>query len=446
VKGSYHYNTTIHKYRQGFILYLIEKKFLHYHKILLIFGILFIWSVSFLKAQDRDGMEGNRITSLSISGLKRTRLSTAERYLQKFIGIEADKLDTNEVWAAIINTGILEPLSVEILAFEPGEQVLAVTVREKWSIFPLPLFMAGTGGISAGGVIYDANAFGLNDKLFLTGIYFSNGWLAAGGYMHASPGGRIPGWSAMASFSREKRHDNDQSDKVLRQFDLDTIAIRAGLNIYLLENSDLLSASVYGSYERKILRKPEEALNGPDQGLHMFSAGIGLSLNKNSWDGYFLSQEEASLRYTFNISHEGSRYQAIQFQGVWEKSLIPGFRFNMRIGLIFEPGVPILFESSPFAAQVAIFPRDFSARHYAGISAGLEKYLFQFSFGTISISAAYQAVYSRGSILGNSFDHGVTGMLSFYLSRLAIPAIGVGFAYNVKEHYLQASFNMGMSF
>jgi hypothetical protein len=399
-----------------------------------------------LQAQNDDNTEGDRITGLSISGLKRTRLSTAERSLRKFIGVEADKLDTNEVLAAIINTGILEPLSVEIQGAEPGEQILAVTVQEKWSIFPLPIFMAGTGGISVGGVIFDANAFGLNDKLFLTGIYSSGSWLVAGGYMHSPPGGRIPGWRAMASFSRENRQDRNQRDQVLRHFDLDAIAIRAGLSSQLLENSDLFTASAFATYEWKILKNPERALNGPDRDLRMFSAGTELSLNKNSWDGYFLSQEGASVQYTFNVFQDGSYFQSLRFRGVWEKSLIPGFRFNLQTGLVFEPGVPILFESSPFAAQVAILPRGFTARNYAGVSAGLEKHLFRITYGTFSVSAAYQAVYSQGSILGASLDHGVTGMVSFYLRRLAIPAVGVGFAYNVKEHFFQGSFSMGMNF
>jgi hypothetical protein len=60
--------------------------------------------------------------------------------------------------------------------------------------------------------------------------------------------------------------------------------------------------------------------------------------------------------------------------------------------------------------------------------------------------AAYQAVYSHGSILGDSFDHGVVGMLGFYLSQLAIPAVGFGAAYNVQAGYFQGSFSMGMSF
>jgi hypothetical protein len=412
----------------------------------LIFGIVLFCTGSFLYAQSEDNAEGDRIVGLSISGLKRTRLSTAERSLKKFIGLEADELDTNEVWAAVMDTGILEPLSVEIQDAESGGKILSVAVREKWSIFPVPVFIAGTGGISAGGAIYNANAFGLNDKLFLAGLYFSDGWLVAGGYVHAPPGGRVPGWSTMVSYSREERRDQNQRSKDLRRFNLDTISARIGLNSHLLENSDLLSASANLSYSLKNLRKPEKALSGPDEGIHLFGAGVGLSLRRSSWDGYFLSQEEASLQYSFYKSLDGSWFQAIHLRGTWEKSLVPGFRFNVRMGLIFEPGVPILFESPPFAAQIAILPRYFAARHYAGASAGLEKYLFKISAGTFSISAAYQAVYSKGSILGDSFDHGVTGMLYFYLSQLAIPAVGMGFAYNVQKRYLQGSFNIGMSF
>jgi hypothetical protein len=38
------------------------------------------------------------------------------------------------------------------------------------------------------------------------------------------------------------------------------------------------------------------------------------------------------------------------------------------------------------------------------------------------------------------------GMLSFYLSKLAIPALGLGLAYNVEADFFQVFFSMGMSF
>jgi hypothetical protein len=119
---------------------------------------------------------------------------------------------------------------------------------------------------------------------------------------------------------------------------------------------------------------------------------------------------------------------------------------SIRTGLLYEPEAPVLFESSPSSVQIAILPHNFSAKNYAGLSTGLERYIFQIPAGTLSFSAAYQLVYSYGAILSHSVDHGPVGMLTFYLNRLAIPAVGLGAAYNVKENYLQGSFSLGMSF
>jgi hypothetical protein len=415
-------------------------------KQFLILLCLLFFIISGLKAQDGEASGNNYITGLIISGLKRTKLSTAERPLKQFIGTEADLLDQNEVWAAVLNTGILEPLSVEIQDSETEGKILAVTVKEKWSIFPVPVVMFGSEGFSAGAALFDANAFGLNDKFFLAGLYLSGGWLASVGYIHASPGGRVPGINGTFSFSSGKRKDVDQNNKVLRSFDQNSISLMAGLNFNLLKNSNLLSASSNFSYNEKILRNSETAINGPENGLRSFNTGLRLSLNRSSWDGYLLSQEEASLQYTFHMASGGYYFQSLNLRAVWEKSLFPGFRLVMRTGLVYDPNAPIFFESSPSSAQVDILPRSFSAKNYVGVSAGLEKYLFKFPIGILSVAASYQLVYSYGSILGDSLDHGVMGKLSFYLSQLAIPAIGLGAAYNVKENYFQMIFSMGMSF
>ena len=407
----------------------------------LILILSFIFAASFAAAQNGDEDEECYITALSISGLKRTKLSTAERPLLKFINLKADEVDPDDVKAAVLATGIMDPLSVETEG-----QVLSIEVREKWAIFPIPVVMAGSEGLIAGLAFFDANAFGLNDKLFLAGIYFVNGWAVTSGYIHSSPGGHVPGWNGMAAFNREERFDRDQRNKDLRRFALDEISLSAGLSFPLLGDTDLLSASVLASFNSITLRESEKVMNKPEEDLRMSGAGGSLSVRKDRWDGYLLSQETASLRYYFRTNFSGLSYHSIRLRGTLEKSLVPGFRLNLRGGLVYEPGVPVLFESSPQAAQVAILPRYFSARHYAGISAGLEKYLLKFSSGTLSLAAAYQLVYSSGSILGASLDHGVTGMLTFYLSQLAIPALGLGAAYNVKENYLQASFNLGMSF
>ena len=93
-----------------------------------------------------------------------------------------------------------------------------------------------------------------------------------------------------------------------------------------------------------------------------------------------------------------------------------------------------------------ILPGAFKARNYAGASFGLEKYLFKISAGTVSAAAAYQLVFSEGPVLGASLDHGAAISMAFYLSRLAIPAVGLTLAYNVAADHLQFSFSLGMGF
>jgi hypothetical protein len=98
------------------------------------------------------------------------------------------------------------------------------------------------------------------------------------------------------------------------------------------------------------------------------------------------------------------------------------------------------------SSAVNILPTDYYATDFAGISLGLEKHLFKFSHGTLSLSAAYQAVYSHGDLLAHQFDHGAAAMLLMYFSKLALPAVGLGGAYNVSKNTWQYAFNVGMSF
>jgi hypothetical protein len=98
------------------------------------------------------------------------------------------------------------------------------------------------------------------------------------------------------------------------------------------------------------------------------------------------------------------------------------------------------------SGAVNILPTSYSAARIAGVSAGLEKSLFKFSFGTVSISAAYQAVYSHSDLLPRQFDHGPVAMLQMYFSRLAMPGVGLGGAYNVDKNVWQYAFNVGITF
>jgi hypothetical protein len=388
--------------------------------------------------------EGGLITEISLSGLKRTKPHVAEAPLRKFIGQPGAAVDLDAVHATILDTGILEPVSIEIIDAPSGEgKILKIAVREKWSILPLPVFFVDSGTINGGGAFMDTNAFGLNDKLILGGMYGSRGWTAFLMYMNTPDRERFPGWNLMGMYSRQEREDTDQREAVFRSFSLDSITASGGISYPFLEFFD---ASLGFSFDQRIIRSNGDSLAAPGEDAQTVGINPGISIRHSDWDGYLLSQQSASLDYRYTIGIGSPNFHSVSLRGTYERSLIPGFRVTIRSGILFDPEAPVLFESSPSAAQVNILPGTFSARHYGGISAGLEKYLFKTSFGTLSALVSYQFVYSQGPVLGNEWDHGVMGALSFYMSRLAIPALGLGIAYNVAADHLQGSFSVGMSF
>jgi hypothetical protein len=403
---------------------------------------LFLSGGNFLAAQTSG--ESGAITAISLSGLKRTRPFAAERPLKRFLGRDGASLDLDDVRAVVLDTGILEPLTVAVEDNPDGPgKVLRIEVREKWALFPLPLVLISAGEMSFGGFFIDTNAFGMNDKAFLGGMYQSNGWMLTGAYIHSPAREHFPGWNIAGSFAREERHDTDQNGKDLRIFSLDSIGASAGLNYPFTE---ILTGSLRFSYNKKSLRAQDHPLNAPDKGSQSVDISPEFGIRKSSYDGYFLSQESLSLTYTFTAGIDSPSFHALRGRGIYEKSLIPGFRLIFRAGGVYAPQAPVLYETGPSAGESNILPRSFSARHYGGASLGLEKYLFKMSAGTLSAQASYQGVYSRGDLLGDRFDHGAAGAVVFYLSKLAIPAIGLGAAYNVSANYFQGSFSMGMSF
>jgi hypothetical protein len=389
-----------------------------------------------------EARESRLISSVSVKGLERTKQQAAERPLQKFIGADADRLDLDEVRAAVLDTGILEPLAVAVTE-EEGSWVLRVTVREKWSVFPVPILTISSGDMSFGAFFVDTNALGLMDKIFAGGIYGSREWMAGGGYMHGSQREGFPGWRASAFFSRQERHDTDQKEEDIRVFHVDSLAASAALSFSFRE---IWKTSLGLSYGEKILRDRESSFRPPPSDLRTLRFETGVSVRKSSWDGYLLSEENASAEFTWHQGIGSPSFYSLRLALIWEKSLIPGLRFNFRSGGVYAPEAPVLQESSPAAARVNILPASFSARNYAGASAGFEKYLVKTSAGTLSVLGSWQAVFSQGSILGDQFDQGLAGALSFYMSRLAIPAFSVGAAYNLSSGHFQGSFSLGMSF
>ncbi|MDR1250480.1 MAG: hypothetical protein LBK63_14425 [Treponema sp.] len=390
-------------------------------------------------------LQGQTVTAVSVRGIKRTKPHVAEYPLQKFIGQDGMLLDFNEVHAAIVGTGILEPLSIGVEPVPDGEGlILIVDIREKWALFPFPVFFAdSSGNMRGGGAFMDANAFGLNDTFIVAGLYGSSGWLASVIYQYTPDRKRLPGWSVMGMYGRQNRQDTDQHKTELRNYEQETIVGSLGLQYPATEYLTLsLSSSLY----QRSMSGGEHPREAPERDVFAGGFNPSLGFSRSQWDGFLLAQRRASLDYTLMLPADYSPLHVISVRVNYELPLVPGFKAGVRGGIHYAPSAPPFLESSASVVDIAILPNSFSARNFAGASLGFEKYLYKFSQGTLAFLASYQAVYSYGPILGDQVDHGVSGAINFYLSRVAIPALGFGVSFNAAKGEYAGAFSIGMGF
>jgi hypothetical protein len=387
-----------------------------------------------------------RITAVSVIGLKRTKPYIAETPLQKFIGMDADSIDNNEVIAVVKSTGVIEPLSVEIIDNQEGNgKTLVVTVKEKWTIFPIPIISVNSSGWSAGGVLADANAFGLKDMMMVMGIFGTGDLTASVMYINTPDRIGAFGWNVMGFFSLQENETTDQTgERILQLYNSMSINPTIGLSYSWREH---ITPSLSLSYRYVGLRDTDNPINAPENGVHALTLSPSINIRYNSWDGYFLNDKNASLKYNYTFVINDEDVHSVSINAAFNHSLIPGFRFTAKSGMTFAaPSASPFFESSSASIPVSILAQRYSAHHIAGLSLGLEKYLLKFKFGMLSVSAAYQGVYSYSSVLEHQADHGAAAMLQMYFSGVALPAMGLGGAYNVDKNIWQYAFNVGMSF
>jgi hypothetical protein len=411
-------------------------------------AVLLCVAVTGLCPQEVSGpiQEENKITAISITGLKKTKPHIIETPLQKLIGANAGTIDINEVFAAVKSTGVLEPLSVDILDNQKGNgKTLAVTVQEKGAIFPVPLISVHSNGWSAGGAMVNSNAFGRKDVVMVMGMAGTGDLTASVMYANTPDGIGKFGWNVMDFFSIKENETTDQTgEQTLRRYSSMSINPAIGLSYAMSEH---IAPSLSLSYRYIQLRDTENPVNAPENGARGIILSSNISIHYNTWDGYFLNEKSVSLRYNYTLVINEDDVQSASLNALFTHSVIPGFRFVAKGGMTFStPSTSPFFVLSPSSIGINILSGTYSANRFAGGSLSLEKHLFTLKFGSIALSAAYQAVYSHGDVLKHQFDHGAAAMAQVYFSGLTLPAMGLGWTYNVDKDSWQFAFNMGLTF
>ena len=417
-------------------------------KKLVIATIIVILGFHTLSTAEAQEVMQAQISKISVLGLKRTRARVPEKLLSRFLGTSVSDLDEEIVITILLETGIFEDIEVRTKQAEDSSAdtgtTLEVTVSEKWSIIPLPVFVASSDGFTAGAGLIDANAFGLNDKIFAIGLLLPDGWMTSLAYVNVPDSERDLRWSVSGFFSSQDKTVVDQNEDSIRRYASDAARASFEIGFPLIRSTKYpLEASVGAFFNELGVREVHSPLAQPEAG-RVVGLKTGLSLRGSSWDGVFLSERQASLSWSYNYGLLNDSHQSLNFRSSYDYAPFPGLRLSLRGAAVYAPETPAVFEDGPFSIGNTILPTDFSARNLAGFSAGFEGRIIKFPFGVLSGLLSYQVAFTDGPILGTGFDHGPAGGVRVYIAKVAIPALDAGAAYNVETGIFKATFGIGM--
>jgi hypothetical protein len=127
-----------------------------------------------------------------------------------------------------------------------------------------------------------------------------------------------------------------------------------------------------------------------------------------------------------------------------DKAFFPGLRFSLRTAANWAADAPAVFQEDVQSVGGTILPSSIAAPLVAAGSLGLEGRLVKFPFGSLSALASWQLVRADGGPAGSVLAYGPTGGLRLYVAKVAVPALDLGAAYNLRTGLYQVAVGVGM--
>lgn len=127
------------------------------------------------------------IGKISIRGLVRTREAVILQYLTVRAGDKADGLDTDQLRVYLERLRIFSQVTIRLTEADQESPchsncTLLIEVKEKWSFYPIPVYVKYRDTEIGGAFLVESNAMGENKGVALGGLISNRGWQGLVGF------------------------------------------------------------------------------------------------------------------------------------------------------------------------------------------------------------------------------------------------------------------------
>lgn len=382
-----------------------------------------------------------RISEISIRGLRRTREHTVLEIIPVAVGDRVTEDSIELVRNELLDSGIFATAEVRIdpIPDSPDEGVLVVVVDEKWTLVPIPFF-ATDGNSSTGGlIVIESNLFGRNKRLISAGTLGTDGFGGFVAFVDPSVAGGRWSVATSAGTGREEAEARLSDGTAVRSYEFDKTSASFGVGYRV--HPDLTVGTRVGVTSFRLISF-EEGLdkNEPDDTVYAepefrieYDGTVPLDVLRRgpAAEGAFRyvsenSGWEASARGTYSFAiGDYQRMRLIGAAGWGEMEPIAEADISSRDG----------FRTVPYQAT--------RADRWGSASAAYDLPVVRGDRGAIVISHYWEAGGWDADTHDPQYFYGPGAALRVYVRKVAIPALGADFAYNIEGSDYVFSFTVG---
>lgn len=387
------------------------------------------------------------LDEISIQGLTKTRESTVLSLTGLRIGQEISEASLDQIRQNLLEPGIFRS-AMDISLTDEGDGTGSVTLvlEDRWTFIPLPVGFVSSDSWMAGTVIIESNLLGLNQTV-VTGAFASpdkffgfSAWnnprFLGSDYEFGLGGG---------FFFGDKEYVDADGETVL-----------AGLN----EREASLSVGLGRSYPVGIAWKVDTglqylsprsgtgALGGiPEVNQFFWESSLSLSWERIRYTGLFNQGPSVKMEGKYLKDTAGPDSQITVSGMAAQNFLLPGDILIRLAGVgAYSPGLlpATPLETGGMEGSRAYSMGDLATRGYLGGAATLEIPLYRPSWGSVTIPVFYEGGRAESAFGGETIVyHGPGFGLRLYLDKVAIPALGADFVWNLENRRFKVSVALG---
>lgn len=382
-----------------------------------------------------------RLQRITIAGLSRTDENVVRQFIKTKPGEPISNEDAAEIRTQLLRLRIFSTVRVEL--YEQATRlpcsdfcVLEIDVREKWSLYPIPVYVRYRDTEIGGGFLVESNFLGQNKGLAAGGLTSNRGWQALLGY--TDPHIAYSQWTTTFRYLVGKVFIEDATPQA-------TIT-----DSYTMMRHDFQSVTGYtwrsGFFVGAIAGYRSAVItdNSPLAPVSVLNWGIRLRFSDVTPTGYFQTGIESTLDLERGIAFAGEMLSVISSASA----------LHYRLSQAQFLSVLASFQYSAYPRQLEqrlggwqgtrtlpalLIPAD---RFVVG-AINYQVALWHFSWATFA-ALAFVDIGSAARDRETAIYFGGPGAgIRMYLNEITIPALGLDAARDMLSQQIQISFFIG---